>query len=184
MLRSKVLGCGSYLPEKVLTNRELSETVEANDDWIVERTGITRRHIAADNELTSDLAVVAAKQAIGNAKVAIEEIDLLILATSTPDNTFPATATKVQSMLGIRNGAAFDIQAVCAGFIYALSVADNFLRSGQAKTALVIGAETYSRILFAKYVLVLPPDPILMLGEHSVGTKTLCCVWSTFLLDS
>lgn len=147
MLRSKVLGCGSYLPEKVLTNRELSETVDTNDDWIVERTGITRRHIAADNELTSDLAVVAAKQAIGNAKVAIEEIDLLILATSTPDNTFPATATKVQSMLGIRNGAAFDIQAVCAGFIYALSVADNFLRSGQAKTALVIGAETYSRIL-------------------------------------
>ena len=147
MLRSKVLGCGSYLPEKVLTNHELSETVDTNNDWIVERTGITKRHIAAENELTSDLAVAAAKRAISSAKVDIEDIDLLILATSTPDNTFPATATKVQSILGIRNGAAFDMQAVCAGFIYALSVADNFLRSGQAKTALVIGAETYSRIL-------------------------------------
>jgi len=147
MLRSRILGCGSYLPEKVLTNDDLTKIVDTNNDWIIGRTGITQRHIAADDQLTSDLALAAAQQAIEAADIDVSEIDLLILATSTPDNTFPATAAKVQAGLGMGQGAAFDVQAVCAGFICALSVADSFLRSGQARTALIIGAETYSRIL-------------------------------------
>ena len=147
MLRSRILGCGSYLPEKVLTNDDLSKIVDTNNDWIVGRTGITQRHIAADDQLTSDLALAAAQQAIEAAGIDVSELDLLVLATSTPDNTFPATAAKVQAGLGMRQGVAFDVQAVCAGFICALSVADSFLRSGQARTALIIGAETYSRIL-------------------------------------
>jgi 3-oxoacyl-[acyl-carrier-protein] synthase-3 len=145
--RSVVLGCGAYLPEHVLTNEALSARIDTSDEWIRKRTGIHQRHIAAEGELTSDLATAASRQALDVAGVAAEEIDLIILATSTPDNTFPATATRVQAMLGIKQGAAFDVQAVCSGFVYALSVADNMLRLGQARTALVIGAEVFSRIL-------------------------------------
>ena len=147
MLRSRIIGCGSYLPEKVLTNDDLVKTVDTSNAWIVERTGITQRHIAAKDELTSDLALAAAERAMKAAGIGADELDLLVLATSTPDNTFPATAAKVQARLGMYHGTAFDVQAVCAGFICALTVADNFLQSGQAKTAMVIGAETYSRIL-------------------------------------
>lgn len=147
MQRSLVLGCGAYLPERVVTNDELAQKVDTSDEWIVKRTGIRERHIAADGELTSDLAVNAARDAMTRAGVSADEIDLVIVATSTPDNTFPATATRVQAALEIRRGAAFDVQAVCAGFIYALSVADNMIRLGQVKTAVVIGAEVFSRIL-------------------------------------
>ncbi len=145
--RSEILGCGSYLPERVVTNEELSTFVDTTDEWIVSRTGIRQRHLAADDELTSDLAVKAARNALEHSQVEAEEIDLLVLATTTPDNTFPATATKVQTQLGMTNGAAFDIQAVCSGFVYGLAVADNFIKSGQSKTVVVIGAETFSRIL-------------------------------------
>ena len=145
--RSIVVGCGSYLPERVVTNAELSERVNTSDDWIQTRTGIKQRHIAADGELTSDLALAAAERALTNAKVDAGEVDLLVLATTTPDNTFPATATKVQHKLGMTNGAAFDVQAVCSGFVYGLAVADNFIKAGQAKTVVLIGAETFSRLL-------------------------------------
>lgn len=147
MLRSRIIGCGAYLPEKVLTNDDLAKTVDTTSEWIVGRTGITQRHIAADGQLTSDLAFAAAERALDAAAINADELDLLVLATSTPDNTFPATAAKIQARLGMRQGVAFDVQAVCAGFICALSVADKFLVSGQAKTALIVGAETYSRIL-------------------------------------
>ena len=145
--RSIIVGCGSYLPERVVTNAELSERVNTSDDWIQTRTGIKQRHIAADGELTSDLALAAAERALTNAKVDAGEVDLLVLATTTPDNTFPATATKVQHKLGMTNGAAFDVQAVCSGFVYGLAVADNFIKAGQAKTVVLIGAETFSRLL-------------------------------------
>lgn len=145
--RSMVLGCGAYLPERVLTNAELSTRLDTSDEWIRKRTGIQQRHIAAEGELTSDLASAACRAALDSAGVTTDDIDLIVLATSTPDNTFPATATRVQAMLGIKRGMAFDIQAVCSGFIFALSVADNMLRLGQARTALVIGAEVFSRIL-------------------------------------
>jgi len=145
--KSKLAGCGAYLPERVITNKELSETLDTSDEWIRQRTGISERRIAAKNELTSDLAVKAAKAALNHAGVLASEIDLIVLATATPDKTFPATATKVQADLGITRGAAFDVQAVCTGFIYALTVADNFIRVGQSNNALVIGAETISRIL-------------------------------------
>lgn len=145
--RSVVIGCGSYLPERVLTNAELSKLVDTSDEWIQQRTGIQQRHIAAEGEKTSDLALVAAQRALSAAGVSAAELDLIVLATATPDETFPATATRVQSALGMVRGAAFDVQAVCTGFIYALNVADNFIRVGQAKTVLVIGAETFSRIL-------------------------------------
>lgn len=147
MLRSQIIGCGAYLPERIITNEELSATIDTTDEWIVSRTGIRQRHIAADGELTSDLAIASAKEAMKNAGVVASDIDLIIVATATPDNTFPATATKVQAKLGITRGAAFDLQAVCSGFIYGLSVADNFIKCGQAKTILLIGAETFSRIL-------------------------------------
>ena len=130
-----------------MTNHELVQRVDTSDEWIRERSGITQRHIAAEGQLTSDLAVRAGKQALERAGVAPADLDLLIVATTTPDNTFPSTATKVQAILGMTGGVAFDIQAVCSGFIFALATADNFIRSGQAKTALVIGAETFSRIL-------------------------------------
>ena len=146
-LRSIVLGCGSYLPARILSNDELARSVETTDDWIVQRTGIRERHIAAPGELTSDLALAAAKAALANAHVEASSIDLIVLATSTPDQTFPATAVTVQAGLGITTGAAFDLQAVCSGFVYALSITDAMLRSGSAKRALVIGAETFSRIL-------------------------------------
>jgi 3-oxoacyl-[acyl-carrier-protein] synthase-3 len=147
MYRSVIAGVGSYLPERVVTNQELAETVDTTDEWIVERTGILERRIAADGQLTSDLAVAAASQAMANAGIEAGEIDLVIVATTTPDRTFPATAAEVQAKLGIAGGAAFDVQAVCAGFVYGVAVADNFVRLGQAKHALVIGAETFSRIL-------------------------------------
>ena len=147
MRRSLITGCGAYLPERVLTNIELATTIDTTDEWIVSRTGIRERHIAADGELTSDLAVAAARPALEAAGIEANEVDLVIVATSTPDETFPATATIVQSALGITRGAAFDIQAVCSGFIYGLAVADNFIKAGQAGTALLIGAETFSRIL-------------------------------------
>ncbi|HEY3920250.1 MAG TPA: beta-ketoacyl-ACP synthase III [Stellaceae bacterium] len=145
--RAQVLGCGGYLPERVVTNSDLAKTLDTSDAWIVQRTGIRERRIAAPGEKTSDLALQAARRALAVAGIGPDEIDLIVLATSTPDNTFPATAARVQAALGIKHGAAFDVQAVCTGFIYALATADNFLRSGQARTALVIGAETFSRIL-------------------------------------
>jgi 3-oxoacyl-[acyl-carrier-protein] synthase III len=145
--RSHVIGCGGFLPERVVTNAELTARLETSDEWIVQRTGIRQRHIAAQGECTSDLARKAAERALAQAGVSGPEVDLLVLATATPDNTFPATATKVQAQLGMTQGCAFDVQAVCSGFIYALATADNFIRAGQAKTALVIGAETFSRIL-------------------------------------
>ncbi len=146
-LRSVVLGCGSYLPGRILSNEELARSVETTDDWIVQRTGIRERHIADAGELTSDLALHAARAALANARVDAGSIDLIVLATSTPDQTFPATAVSVQAGLGITGGAAFDLQAVCSGFVYALSVADSLLRTRSFKRALVIGAETFSRIL-------------------------------------
>lgn len=145
--RSVVLGCGSYLPQKVLTNAELAARIDTSDDWIVQRTGIRERHIAADGEFTSHLAINAARAALEHAGIDAQAIDLIVLATSTPDNTFPATAVAVQHGLGINHGAAFDLQAVCSGFVFALATADNFLRCGAYKRALVIGAETFSRIL-------------------------------------
>ena len=147
LLRSVVLGCGSYLPARILSNDELAKSVETTDEWIVQRTGIRERHIAAPGELTSDLALHAARAALANARVEADSIDLIVLATSTPDQTFPATAVSVQAGLGITRGAAFDLQAVCSGFVYALSVVDAMLKSGGFKRALVIGAETFSRIL-------------------------------------
>ncbi len=147
MRRSQIIGFGSYLPKDVVTNDDLAKKIDTSDEWIRKRTGIAQRHIAADNELTSDIAEQAARAALDNAGVATNNIDLIVLATATPDNTFPATATRVQSNLGIRRGAAFDVQAVCAGYVYALATADNMLRLGQAETALVIGAEVFSRIL-------------------------------------
>lgn len=147
MIRSVVQGCGAYLPERVVTNSELAQKVDTSDDWIIERTGIRERRIAADGELTSDLALKAAQAALADAKMSAKDIDLIVLATTTPDETFPATATVVQSRLGMTHGAAFDVQAVCSGFVYALAVADNFVKAGQSRGALVIGAETMSRIL-------------------------------------
>ncbi len=147
MHRAIIEGVGSYLPERVLTNRELAGMVDTSDEWIVERTGIRERRIAAPGELTSDLAVAAAKAALAHAGTETDEIDLVLVATSTPDQTFPATATAVQAKLGITRGAAFDLQAVCSGFVYALTTADAFIRSGQATNVLVIGAEAFSRIL-------------------------------------
>jgi 3-oxoacyl-[acyl-carrier-protein] synthase-3 len=146
-IRSVVLGCGSYLPQRILTNAELAAKVDTSDEWIVQRTGIRQRHIAAEGEFTSHLAIKAAQAALADAGVDAQSIDLIVLATSTPDNTFPATAVSVQNALGIHHGAAFDLQAVCSGFIFALASADNFLRSGAFNRALVIGAETFSRIL-------------------------------------
>jgi 3-oxoacyl-[acyl-carrier-protein] synthase-3 len=145
--RSQILGCGSYLPDRIVTNAELAEELETSDEWIATRTGIRQRHIAADGELTSDLAVRAAEQALSAAGIPAVDVDLIVLGTTTPDDTFPATATQVQAKLGIRRGVAFDLQAVCSGFVFALAVADNFIKVGQASTALVIGAETFSRIL-------------------------------------
>ena len=147
ILRSVVLGCGSYLPERVLSNQELAASVETSDEWIVQRTGIHQRHIAADGEVTSDLAIKAATAALANAHVDAQSIDLIVVATSTPDNTFPAAAVSVQAGRGITRGAAFDLQAVCSGFIYGIAVTDGLLRTGTYKRALVIGAETFSRIL-------------------------------------
>jgi len=146
-VRSRVLGVGAYLPQQVITNKELATRLDTSDEWITERTGIKQRHIAAEGQFTSHLGIEAAKRALANAGIAASEVDLIVCATSTPDETFPATATRIQAGLGINDAIAFDMQAVCSGFIYALATADNFLKVGQAKTALVIGAETFSRIL-------------------------------------
>ena len=145
--RALVAGCGSYLPARIVTNAELSKTLDTSDEWIATRTGIKRRHIAADGELTSHLAARAATAALEDAGMTAGDIDLIIVATSTPDETFPATATRVQAMLGMTRGAAFDIQAVCTGFVYALGVANSLMCQGSARNVLVIGAETFSRIL-------------------------------------
>ncbi|HEX7925327.1 MAG TPA: beta-ketoacyl-ACP synthase III [Bradyrhizobium sp.] len=147
MIRSIVESCGAYLPERVMTNDELARKVDTSDEWIIQRTGIRSRHIAADGEFTSHLAINAARAALDHAGIDAQQIDLIVLATSTPDNTFPATAVAVQHGLGINHGVAFDLQAVCSGFVFALTTADNFLRAGHHKRALVIGAETFSRIL-------------------------------------
>lgn len=147
MLRSVVTGTGSALPKRLVTNQELAEKVDTSDEWIVERTGIRARYIADESETTSTLAADAARRALEAAGLAATDIDLIVLATATPDQTFPATATKVQTLLGIGDCIAFDVSAVCTGFLYALSVADSMLRGGSARRALVIGAETFSRIL-------------------------------------
>jgi 3-oxoacyl-[acyl-carrier-protein] synthase-3 len=145
--RSEIIGCGSYLPQRLVTNSELTNKIDTTDEWIESRTGIQQRYLAADGELTSDLATKAAQKALEQAKTPATDVDMIILATTTPDNTFPATATTVQHKLGMTNGAAFDIQAVCSGFIFGMSVADNFIKSGQCENVLLIGAETFSRIL-------------------------------------
>jgi 3-oxoacyl-[acyl-carrier-protein] synthase-3 len=147
VIRSQIIGCGSYLPLKVMSNDELARQVDTSDEWIRRRTGIRERHLAADGEATSDLGLKAAQAALEQAGFAPDDLDLIVCATTTPDETFPATATRIQARLGMTRGAAFDIQAVCSGFIYALAVADNFIRCGQARSVLVIGAETFSRIL-------------------------------------
>ena len=147
VIRSVIRGVGAYLPKRVITNDDLSRIVDTTDAWIAERTGIRQRHIAADGELTSDLGIAAAKQALVRSGIDPLDIDLVVCATATPDRTFPATAVKIQHGLGISKGAAFDVQAVCSGFVYAMATADNFLRSGQFKRAIVVGAETFSRIL-------------------------------------
>ena len=176
MRRSVFVGTGSYLPTRVLTNAELAVSVDTTDDWIVERTGIRQRHIAADGELTSDLAVAAARRALDAAGMTSADIDLIIVATATPDQTFPACATVVQHKLGMAHGAAFDIAAVCSGFLYALSVADAMLVSGAAQTALVIGAETFSRLLdwTDRGTCVLFGDgagAVVLRAEESAGTN-------------
>lgn len=147
ILRSRIAGCGSYLPARIVTNAELAERVDTTDEWIVQRTGIRQRHVAADDETTSIIGLKAAQAALADAGMEASEIDLIIVATATPDHTFPATATQIQAALGIAGGVAFDLQAVCSGFVFALATADKFLSTGGAKTALVIGAETFSRIL-------------------------------------
>ena len=147
VIRSVIRGVGAYLPKRIMTNDDFSRIVDTTDAWITERTGIKQRHIAAEDELTSDLGIAAAKQALVRSGIAPGDIDLIICATATPDRTFPATAVRIQAGLGITNGAAFDVQAVCSGFVYALTTADNFLKTGLFKRAIVVGAETFSRIL-------------------------------------
>jgi 3-oxoacyl-[acyl-carrier-protein] synthase-3 len=147
MRRSVIDGCGSYLPERVMTNADLSRIVDTSDEWIVERTGIRERRIARDGETTVSLAVRASQAALQHAAATPDQIDMVIVATSTPDNTFPASATAVQAKLGITKGSAFDVQAVCSGFVYAVTIADSMIRAGQSSRALVIGSETFSRIL-------------------------------------
>jgi len=147
IIRSVIRGVGGYLPRRIMTNADLARLVDTTDEWIVERTGIHQRHIAEDDELTSDLGIAASRQALVRSGIDPVDIDLVVCATATPDRTFPATATRIQANLGITKGAAFDLQAVCSGFIYGLAVADNFIKAGQSKRALVVGAETFSRIL-------------------------------------
>jgi len=176
VIRSVVQGCGSYLPERVVTNEELSKSVETTDEWIRQRTGICQRHIAAEGEFTSHLAIKASQRALDHAGIQAADLDLIVLATATPDQTFPATATRVQAALGMTRGAAFDVQAVCAGFVYGVSVADSLIRSGLASTALVIGAETFSRILDweDRGTCVLFGDgagAIVLRGEQGTGTS-------------
>lgn len=145
--RSVVAGYGSYLPARILTNSELARQVDTSDEWITEMTGIRQRHVAAEGEMTSHLAVNAAQAALDRAGLGVDAVDMVLVATSTPNETFPATATIVQAQLGMNRGLAFDMQAVCAGFVYGLATADNFIKAGQVDTVLVIGAETFTRIL-------------------------------------
>jgi len=147
IVRTVILGCGGYLPERVLTNEDLAKMIDTSDRWITERTGIKERRIAAEGELTSSMGAAAARAAIADAGLVPDDIDLIILATSTPDQTFPATAVTIQAELGITHGAAFDMQAVCSGFVFALATADSHLKAGLFKRALVVGAEAFSRIL-------------------------------------
>lgn len=147
VIRSIVAGTGACLPEKILTNADMAKIVDTSDEWILERTGIAQRHIAAEGETTSDLGFRASVAALEAAGIAADDLDLIVMATTTPDDTFPAAATHIQRRLGMTRGAAFDVQAVCSGFIYALNIADNFIRVGQAKNVLVVGAETMSRLL-------------------------------------
>ncbi len=147
MIRSVVTGCGSYSPEHVMKNSDFPESLDTSDEWITQRTGIKQRHIAAEGETTADLAEKAARAALDDAGMDVADLDMIILATATPDNTFPATSVEVQQRLGMNHGAAFDLQAVCSGFVFAITTADQYIRSGQAKSILVIGAETFSRIL-------------------------------------
>ena len=147
MQNSKIISTGSYLPEKSLSNFDIEKIVDTTDQWITERTGIKKRHIVAKDELTSDISAKAAKKALKAANLKAEDIDLIILATTTPDLTFPSTATTIQAKIGAKNAFAFDVQAVCSGFVYAISTADNFIKSGQVKNALVIGADTLSKIV-------------------------------------
>jgi len=147
IFNSQIISSGSYLPQKIVTNFDLEKTIDTDNQWIVDRTGINQRHIAADNELTSDIGFFAAQKALQKAGLKPEDIDLIVLATTTPDLTFPSTATTIQAKLGAKNAFAFDIQAVCSGFVYALNIADNFIKVGQAKNALVIGADILSRIV-------------------------------------
>jgi len=147
MIRTRIAGTGSYLPEKVVTNEDLEKRIDTSDEWIRERTGIKRRHVAADGESTSDMALIAAQRAMDAAGVTADDLDLILVATTTPDKVFPATACILQRKLGMAGGAAFDIQAVCSGFVYALDVADRYVRTGAGRNVLVVGAETMSRIL-------------------------------------
>ena len=191
-MHSRIAGTGRYLPSRVLTNDELAERIETSDEWIRTRTGIRQRHIAAENELTSDLALRAAQEALRAASLAPEHLDLIIVATTTPDIVFPSTACILQAKLGARGGAAFDVQAVCSGFVYALAIADRMLAGGLARNALVVGAEIYSRILDWKdrgtcvlfgdgagaVVLMPSPEPgILSAHLHADGHyKDILCV--------
>jgi len=186
--RSLVVGCGGYLPERIVSNAELAKRLETSDEWIAQRTGIRERRIAADGELTSDLALRAATAALANSGMTGKDIDLIVLATSTPDETFPASACRVQAAIGMTSGAAFDVQAVCSGFVYAFAVADNFIRLGQARTALVIGAETFSRILdwSDRGTCVLFGDgagAVVLKAGQGDGTKADRGVWSTHLFS-
>ena len=147
LIRSVIRGVGAHLPKRIMTNQDLARLVDTSDEWIKERTGIEQRHICEEGELTSDLGIAASHQALVRAGIDPIDVDLIVCATSTPDRTFPATAVRIQAGLGITKGAAFDVQAVCSGFVYALSVADNFLKAGQFKRAIVVGTETFSRIL-------------------------------------
>lgn len=183
-VRSVVRGCGAYLPERAVTNEELAAKVDTSDEWIRQRSGIRQRHIAADGELTSDIATAAAQAALDDAGMTADDIDLIVLATATPDHTFPSTATAVQANLGMRHGAAFDVQAVCSGFVYGMATADNFLRCGQFRRALVIGAETFSRILDweDRTTCVLFGDgggALVLEGEEQPGTNADRGVLST-----
>jgi 3-oxoacyl-[acyl-carrier-protein] synthase-3 len=176
VLRSVVLGCGSYLPSRVLTNADLSRMVDTSDEWIMQRTGIRERHIAAEGETTSDMGIKAARAALTAAAVDAQSIDLIVLATSTPDNTFPASAVSVQAGLGITRGAAFDVQAVCSGFVFGLATVDGLFKSGGFRRALVIGSETFSRILDWKdrSTCVLFGDgagAVVLEAQNSPGTR-------------
>ena len=185
-LRSVIVGHGSYLPEKILTNNDLSKFIDTSDEWITARTGIRERHIAAEGEMTSHLATHAARQALERAGIAGADVDMIVLGTTTPDETFPAAATKVQTALGADHAFAFDVQAACSGFVYALAMADNFIRLGQARTAVVIGAETFSRLLDWKdrTTCVLFGDgagAVVLRAEESPGSNADRGILSTHL---